>query len=330
MSLRVAVVGLGKMGLLHASLLRILPDVELVALCEKSSLVRSFARKLFRDISVVPDLSVIAHSDLDAVYVTTPPGAHSAIVGDIFQRGLTRNIFVEKPLALSYVEAEALCRQVAGKGCQMVGYNRRFAVTFQKAYQLLASNAIGELHSFKGHADSADFVGIKGKGHSTALSRGGVIRDLGCHLIDMALWIFGNLNVKTARIDSITGEASQDAASFSVSTAEGLTGEFQCSWCREDYRLPEIGFRVEGSEGVLSVDDDKVVLEPGKGSSSLWYCHDLGDNVAFFLGGSDYYREDELFIRSIQNGQPVEPGFNTALQVHEVIEQIEEKARGNG
>ena len=44
--LRVAVVGLGKMGLLHASILNMMPNVEVVALCDKSSLLLKIVKKL--------------------------------------------------------------------------------------------------------------------------------------------------------------------------------------------------------------------------------------------------------------------------------------------
>jgi len=44
---RVAVVGLGKMGMLHAGILGVLPNVELVALCEKSRIIRKFSKKVF-------------------------------------------------------------------------------------------------------------------------------------------------------------------------------------------------------------------------------------------------------------------------------------------
>jgi len=48
--LKVAVVGFGKMGILHAGILNALPKVQLVAVCEKSGLIRRFMRKLFRDV----------------------------------------------------------------------------------------------------------------------------------------------------------------------------------------------------------------------------------------------------------------------------------------
>ena len=69
--LRIAIVGLGKMGLLHACLLNVLPRVKLVALCDKGGLIRKVAGRLFRDVRMTDDVGQLAGLGLDAVYVTT-------------------------------------------------------------------------------------------------------------------------------------------------------------------------------------------------------------------------------------------------------------------
>jgi predicted dehydrogenase len=51
--IKVAVVGFGQMSLLHASLLNVMPGVKLVTLCDKSSLIHRFCKKIFKDIRIV-------------------------------------------------------------------------------------------------------------------------------------------------------------------------------------------------------------------------------------------------------------------------------------
>ena len=94
---RVAVVGTGKMGMLHASLLNTFPDVQLVALCEKSSLIRRYWRRILKEVSVVDDVKELLGFDLDAIYVTTPISSHFPVIHDIYSKGIANNIFVEKP-----------------------------------------------------------------------------------------------------------------------------------------------------------------------------------------------------------------------------------------
>jgi threonine dehydrogenase-like Zn-dependent dehydrogenase len=63
--LRVAVVGLGKMVLLHASILSVMPSVEVIALCDKSWLLLKFVKKLFKKAQAVDDVEKLADLDLD-------------------------------------------------------------------------------------------------------------------------------------------------------------------------------------------------------------------------------------------------------------------------
>lgn len=321
MKARVAIVGLGKMGLLHASILNTLPNVELIALCEQNPLIRRFCKKIFKGINVVADVQELSDLDLDAVYVTTPVFSHFPIIKAIYTGRIARNVLVEKPLASSYAEAEELCNLANNQGgINMVGYNRRFAVTFRKAKQILDEGALQAPVFFEGYAYSSDFVGVKAG--SKTLSRGGVLRDLACHVVDLALWFFGKLEVKNAELESVIGTGSEDSAYFGVRTPGGLEGEFKSSWCMNNYRLPEIGLIIKGPKGTMRVNEDKVELKLNSGGSFLWYKHDLGDNVFFFLGGAEYSREDEFFINSILGNSNAEPSFETASKVEEVIDQV--------
>jgi len=174
--------------------------------------------------------------------------------------------------------------------------------------------------SFEAYAYSSDFLGSKGR--SKASTRGGVVSDLACHAVDIALWFFGRLEVKNARVESLLGEDSQDAVDFQVASSANLEGWIRSSWCKEGYRMPEIGVIVKGAGGTMKVDEDKVELILGQNAPVLWHRHDLGDNVPFFIGGTDYVREDEFFVRSIFNGSLPEPSFSTASKVEEIIEQV--------
>jgi len=72
-----------------------------------------------------------------------------------------------------------------------------------------------------------------------------------------------------------------------------------------------------------------VELKLNDGKSSMWYRHDLDDNVGFLLGEPEYYREDECFINSVLTGSKAEPSFSTASRVDYVIDQVKKKAGRN-
>ena len=326
--LRVAVVGLGKMGLLHASILSVMPSVELIALCDKSFLLLKFVKKLFKKAKVVDDVAKLADLDIDSVYVTTPIPAHFPVVKTIYLKKVTRNLFVEKTLASSWDNAKELCdlAQSCG-GINMVGYMKRFALTFTKAKSILDQGTLGEITYFDAHAYSSDFSGIQ-KGSKMSGSRGGVLGDLGSHVIDLALWFFGDFEVDSAVLESMVEGGCEDSAHFTIKKS-GLEGQFNVSWCMDNYRLPDFGLMITGQKGIMKVNDDNLELKLKDGASSMWYRHDLNDNVNFLLGEREYYREDEFFVKSILTDNNAEPSFKTASKVDYVIEQVKRKASKN-
>lgn len=325
-SLRVAIIGLGKMGLLHASILNTLPNVELTALCDKSSLIRKFCKKMIDKVHVVNDVEKLSDLGLDVVYVTTPIPSHFIVTNTLYSRKIAHNVFVEKTLASSPDEAKKLCELAQSfGGINMVGYMKRFAVTFRKAEHLLNQEALGDIVSFDAYAYSSDFFGSE-KSSEKSAARGGVVRDLGAHVIDLALWFFGGLEVNSAKLEQPVDGVSEDSAQFSVNGADGLEGEFSISWCKENYRLPEFGLVIRGSEGIMNVNDDRVELKLNSGKSSRWYKHDLNDNVGFLLGAPEYFREDDYFIRSVLEKCNGDPSFHTASKVDYLIDQVKSRA----
>ena len=246
------------MGLLHASLLNTIPDVQLVAMCEKNPLVRKFCQRIFRNIKVVGNITKLSAFDLDAIYVTTPVSSHFPIIKTVYREKIARDIFVEKPLASNYSEAEELCNFAKElNSVTMVGYNRRFGVTFRKAKEILDEGTLGELLFFEGYAYSSDFVGSKPA--AKTLAHGGALKDLGCHAIDTALWFFNEFEVQSSHTESQI-DSPEDFICFRVKTRKGLQGEIKSSRCKPNYRMPEIGLIATGSKGIMKVNDDQLEL----------------------------------------------------------------------
>jgi len=324
--LKVAVIGLGKMGLLHSSLLSVLPNVELVALCDKSGMTRRVFRSFFRRVQVNDNLEDLYDLNLDAVYITTPIPSHFPIVKAIYSTRIARNVFVEKTLSSNYDGAQKLyaLAQASG-GTNMVGYMKRFAVTFKKAKELLSESILGDVVAFSAYAYSSD-LSETSRGSRASMSRGGVLGDLGSHVLDLALWFFGDLQVESAKLESVSDLGAEDFARFRVRGPNDLKGKFDITWCRKEYRMPEFGFLIQGTDGIMSVNDDNVELELHDRKPHKWYRHDLDDNVGFLLGAPEYFREDECFIKSILDGINMEPNFYSASEVDRIIEQVKNEA----
>lgn len=320
--LSIAVIGLGKMGLLHACLLNFMPNVRLSVICDKSWLMRAIAKRTLGGPLLTDNLDELLKLDLDAIYVLTPIPSHYAIIKEIYAKNIARNVFVEKTLASNYAQSETLCKLSEDQdGINMVGYMKRFAVTFNKAKELLGKQTIGKLLSFDAYAFSSDFANVK---DDSAISgaRGGALEDLGSHVVDLALWFFGDLTVNFARLESRIAHGSEDSVYFEVTGLNGLEGKFDVSWCKNGYRMPESGLIIRGSKGVLIVKDDEMMLELNDAQPIKWYRHDLDDSVGFLLGGSEYFREDEHFVKSMMSGDTPEPNFRTAMKVDLLIDKV--------
>ena len=312
---------MGKMGLLHASLLNSLPGIKVAAICESKRALVWYAKKLFNGVTVVDKIQGFAKLNLDAVLISTPIPSHSKVISAIYSIGI-HNIFVEKTLAANAEESLRICElaQKAG-GVNMVGYMARYAVTFQKAKELIDASAIGKITSFKGYTYSSDFVGIPEK---SAL-RGGVIRDLGSHVIDLAFWYFGDLEVELATVEPKLPVNGESSGNIRVNCPNSIKGEFDISWCKKGYRIPEYGLTINGATGTIEVNNDSVsILIDGR--KQTWYRADLNDNVAFLLGAPEYYREDAAFASAILNKSQAEPDFFMASKIDSFIDQVKQKA----
>ena len=312
---------MGKMGLLHASLLSSLPDIKVSAICESKRALVWYARKLFNGVTVVDKIQGLAKLNLDAVLISIPIPSHSKVINAIYSIGI-HNIFVEKTLAANAEESVRICELAQkGGGVNMVGYMARYAVTFRKAKELIDAGVIGKIVSFKGYTYASDFVGIPDK----AALRGGVIRDLGSHVIDLSFWYFGDLEVELATVEPklpLNGECS---GNIRVNCPNSIKGEFDISWCKKGYRIPEYGLTISGVNGSIEVNNDSVSMI-NNDQKQTWYRADLNDNVAFLLGAPEYYREDAAFANAIQNKYQAEPDFLTASKVDCFIDRVKQKA----
>jgi predicted dehydrogenase len=321
--LKVGVVGLGKMGLLHASLLSIMPNVQLAALCDKSWLMRKLAKNTLKRPLVTDKLDEMSKLDLDVVYVTTPIPSHYSIVKEIYVKNIACNLFVEKTLSSNYAQSEELCKLAdSSKGNTLVGYMKRFSVTFRKAKELLDQGVIGSVLSFDAYAYSSDFFDVPRDSVSGA--RGGVLEDLGSHVSDLAFWLFED-SFSSIKVSS-SSNPNSDSVQFEVAGSNDFTGKFDVSWVKEGYRMPEFGLAIRGSKGTIKVDDTELIFTLDNSQPKTWYRQDLDDHVPFLLSESEYYRENDHFIKSIISNGESQPNFQTAIKVDSLFELIRCKA----
>ena len=183
---RVALIGYGLAGkAFHAPLIRTTMGLELVAVV--SSRVDELARDL-PDVSALATLDqALADSSIDLVVIATPDELHAP--QSLVALAAGKHVVVDKPCAISLGEARAMATQATKSAKNLsVFHNRRWDADFLTLRRLINTGALGEIRQFESHFDRCrPELGERWKDRRS----GGVWQDLGPHLVDQAIQLFG-------------------------------------------------------------------------------------------------------------------------------------------
>lgn len=142
-ALRLGVVGVGHVGRHHARILAGLADVELVAVADIDA-ARAAAVAADSGCRAAEDAAALL-ADVDAVTVAVPTEAHRRVAQPFLERGIP--VLVEKPIAASLAEADALIAAAAGAGATLaVGHTERYNPAVTVARPLIAAPRFIEVH----------------------------------------------------------------------------------------------------------------------------------------------------------------------------------------
>ncbi len=334
-----AIIGLGKMGLSHASIVSAHPDVNLTCVCDTSSLVLD-AFKKFSKLKVYTDYQkMIEEEPLDFVVIATPTRFHYAMVKFALDHGL--HVFCEKPFTLTTAQGEELVESVNQKKLvNQVGFHNHFIGTFRELKRLLDKRVLGELFHFSGEAYGPVVTKEKGSTwRSNPEEGGGCLFDYASHVINLVQETIGRPEkVLGAVLKSIYSNGVEDAVYSLMRLTSGLTGTLLVNWSDETYRKMSTSITVQGKNGKIICDatEVKIYLKEAVPSENLekgWtikYITDFAIPVNFYLRGEEYSAQIDYFVNCIINKAPLEYNtFEQALYTDKVIEMIQEKNKLN-
>jgi myo-inositol 2-dehydrogenase/D-chiro-inositol 1-dehydrogenase len=141
----IAVIGSGRIGTLRAEMARRHPAVRFLGVSDSDiDKARALGVRVGAEMAVTDGEALIAHPEVDAVFVSTPEGAHVAPVIAALEAG--KPVLVEKPLATSLEDADRIIAVLeARKGDLRVGYSRRFKECFLRSKEQLLHRRLGEI-----------------------------------------------------------------------------------------------------------------------------------------------------------------------------------------
>ncbi len=331
--IRIGMVGLGKMGLSHVSIVRAHPQVELVAGCDTLTYLTDVLQthtglKCYADMD-----RMLAEEQLDAVVISTPSKVHADMVGKALDRGL--HVFCEKPFVLSVADGERLVETAERKGLvTQVGYHYRFVGAFQEAARIVRSGALGQVHHVRAEAYGPVVLRAKGGTWRSAKSEGGgALYDYACHAIDAVNFIAGvPASVSGVVRHGVFSRDVEDEVYCSLHYADGASGQLCVNWSDESFRKMSTKVSVWGTNGRVTADRQECQIylrEPHPGlpdTGAGWtvrYTTELTKEVWFYLRGEEYSAQIDHFVRNVQQRRTDgENSFRSALQADRVVAMI--------
>lgn len=308
--IRVAVVGLGKMGLSHHAMINVHPDVEMAGICDSSSYVLGVLKK-YTGVTTYGDFdAMLDNVELDAVVIATPSSSHARMVRAALERGL--HVFCEKPFTLSAQDAEELTSLSQEKGLvTQVGYHNRFVGAFREVKALLDAGAIGTVTHVLGEAYGP--VVLKPKGGTWRSQRtegGGCLYDYAAHALDLVSWYLGEpLGVGGTILGRVFSTETDDEVFSTLYFPQGKTAQISVNWSDESYRKMTTRITLWGTAGRIYADRqecqvylrDTAQAPTGYGEGwNVRYTTDLTEPVWFYLRGEEYSAQLDSFIQRVK------------------------------
>ena len=308
--LRVGVIGLGRMGWLHAEQVGgAVRGATLVAAAVDAEHKQRLEADGSAPCPLVEDAAaLISDPSIDAIVVVSPTNAHRDHIIAAALAG--KAIFAEKPVAGSVEDALAVAEVVRHTGVPFqIGFQRRFDPGYVRARELIASGAIGEVEMFRGLTcdgiPPVDYL----------RTSGGLFWDLGIHDFDAARFLMGEEIVSVHATGGILIEPrlaefdDVDHGIVTVKFGNGALGVVQNAW-RAPYGY-DIRAEVHGSLGKVVTDYD--AREP----TALYTNRTISyrRHHLFVERFEEAYRaEIQAFVDSVQNGRMPSPGIDDALK----------------
>ncbi len=198
--MRVALIGAGRIGGLHAATLRDLPEVEALLIVDAdAALARSVAAAVGAD--AVGDVDTAFKADLDAVVIAAATAAHPELVHMALDARLS--VFCEKPVASDVAGTREVVAHAAACGTPLhVGFQRRFDVGYRAVREAIRSGRLGWVHTLRACTSDAAPPAT-----SYLRGSGGIFRDCLVHDFDAIRWLTGREVVEVYATGANRGDA---------------------------------------------------------------------------------------------------------------------------
>lgn len=206
--MRFGVVGYGTGGRhFHAPFIAAAKGISLAGVVARAPNTIAAVQEDLPDTPIYPSLTAMLEAGVDAVTITTPPHTRRELVLEAIEAGVP--VIADKPFAPSAKAGRDLAAKAEAAGVILgVYHNRRWDADIQTLRRVLTEGRIGDLWRFHSRMDFDDPATIE------AGPTGGLLRDLGSHLVDQAIWLAGPVTSVYANLDIVTLKEGETDAGF--------------------------------------------------------------------------------------------------------------------
>jgi scyllo-inositol 2-dehydrogenase (NADP+) len=341
--IRVALLGYGLAGaVFHAPLIAAVDGLELAAIVTRNPERQALAQRDHPQATLLDSADDVwkRAGELELVVVATPNSSHVPLAQAAIETGLA--VVVDKPLAASAADGRALVRAAEDRGVMLTVFqNRRWDGDFLTVRELLSSEGAGELGEvlrFESRYERwrPQLTGGWRESDDPAAA-GGLLYDLGSHLVDQALVLFGPATTVYAELDRRRAGAETDDDTFVALThASGIRSHL---WMTVLAAQPGPRFRLLGHDAAYvkyGLDVQEEALQAGRQPDDPSWGQEPEEHWGLLGAGSNvrpvptrpgaYQRFYEGVVATLREGEPPPVDPNEVISALEVLEAAKASA----
>lgn len=249
--MRLGLVGYGVGGqFFHAPFIEAAGGVEIAGVVARAETTRARVAADLPGVPVHPDLASLLEAGVDAVTITTPPATRRELVMQAIAAGV--HVVADKPFAPSAAVAREMTDAAAEAGVVLsVFHNRLFDADLVTLQGVLDSGALGPLWRVHSRFDLDEPEGLE------AGPEGGLLRDIGTHLVYQLMGLLGPVTGVHARLDTIQRPEGPTDAAFLL-TLQHASGVTSTAESTKTVHLAHRSLRAYGEDGAYEVDSADV------------------------------------------------------------------------
>lgn len=336
---KIAVVGLGKMGLSHFALVNAHPRTETYACDATGFMVDVLSKNISAKIYKKYD-EMLETQPLDAVVIATPSRLHAPMVRAALEKGI--HVFCEKPFCLDPADAEELAALAESKGLiNQVGYHNRYVGAFRKMKEIVDAGALGRITHVLAEAYGPVVLRAKRQTWRTQKTEGGgCLYDYAAHPLNLLNWMFGAPSrVSGSVLNSVFSEGIDDEVFSTLQFPDGPSAQLSVNWSDESHRKMTTKISMIGTNGRVNVDRQEcqvylrepvAALPDYKKGWTVKYTTELTEDPWFYLRGEEYSNQIDDFIQAVGDGRKVagQNDFRSAAMTDRALAMILDDSAG--